>query len=88
MINIDTVHENIKNNNTDIGFEITENNNNEIISTQQVQVTRERSDTKTEDVTHQVPETRRVVQGSQANNDNNLTPTDTIQISDTKTEDG
>jgi hypothetical protein len=55
MININTVHENIKNNNNDIGFEITENNNNEIISTQQVQVTRERSDTKTEDVTHQVP---------------------------------
>jgi hypothetical protein len=40
---------------------------------------------------HQVPETRRVVQGSQANNDkndNNLTPTDTIQMSDTKIEDG
>jgi hypothetical protein len=57
-------------------------------------VTRERSDTKTEDMKHQVPETRRVVQGLQANNDkddNNLTPTDTIQMgrkSDTKIEDG
>jgi hypothetical protein len=39
-------------------------------------------------VTHQVPETRRVVQGSPAKNDNNLPPTDTIQISDTKIEDG
>jgi hypothetical protein len=57
-------------------------------------VTRERSDTKTEDMKHQVPETRRVVQGSQTkndNNNNNLTPTDMIQIrgkSDTKIEDG
>jgi hypothetical protein len=38
MINIDTVHD-TKNNNNDIGFEITENNNNNIISTKQVQVT-------------------------------------------------
>jgi hypothetical protein len=93
MINIDTVHENTKNNNNDIGYEITENNNNEIIKTQQLQVTREKSDTETEDMKHQVPETRRVVQGSQAKNDkndSNLTPTDTIQIggnSDTKIDD-
>jgi hypothetical protein len=79
MINIDTVHENTKSNNNDIGFEITENNNNEIISTQQVQVTQERSGIKTDDRTHQVPETRRVVQDSQAKNDNDLTPTGTIQ---------
>jgi hypothetical protein len=89
MIKIDTVHENTKNNNNDIGYEITENyNNDEIIKTQQVQVTREKSDTETEDMKHQVPETRRVVQGSQAKNDNNLTPTDTIQMSDTKIDDG
>jgi hypothetical protein len=86
MINIDTVHD-TKNNNNDIGFEITENNNNGIIGTQQVQVTRERSDTKTGEVTHQVPETRKVVQGSPAKNDNNLPPTDTVHISDTKIED-
>jgi hypothetical protein len=73
MINIDTVHENTKDNNNDIGHVITENNNNEIIRTEQLQVTRERSDTETEDMKHQVPETRRVVQGSQAKNDNNLT---------------
>jgi hypothetical protein len=76
----------------DIGYEITENNNDdEIIKTQQVQVTRKKSDTETEDTKHQVPETRRVVQGSQAKNDkndNNLTPTDTIQMSDTKIDDG
>jgi hypothetical protein len=57
MINIDTVHEDTKNNNNDIGYVITANNNNEIIRTQQVQVTRERSDTRTEDMKHQVPET-------------------------------
>jgi hypothetical protein len=75
----------------DIGYEITENNNNENIKTQQLQVTRERSDTETEDMKHQVPETRRVVQGPQAKNDKNFTPTDTIQNggkSDTKIEDG
>jgi hypothetical protein len=92
MINIDTVHENTKNNNNDIGYEITENNNNdEIIKTQQVQVTCETSDTETNNMKHQVPETHRVVQGSQAKNDkndNNLTLTDTIQMSDTKIEDG
>jgi hypothetical protein len=87
MINIDTVHD-TKNNHNNIGFEITENNNKGIISTQQVQVTRETSDTQTEEVTHQVPETRRVVQGSPAKNDNNLPPTDTIKISDTNIEDG
>jgi hypothetical protein len=40
---------------------------------------------------HQVPETRRIVQGSQAKNDrndNNLTLTDTIQTFDTKIENG
>jgi hypothetical protein len=91
MINIGTAHENTKNNNNDIGYEITENNNNEIIKTQQFQVTREKSDTKTEDMKHQVPETRRVVQGLQAKNDNNPTLTDTIQNegkSDAKIEDG
>jgi hypothetical protein len=82
MINIDTVHD-TKNNHNNIGFEITENNNNGIISTQRVQVTRERSDNKTGEVPHQVPETRRVVQGLPAKNDNNLPPTDTIKISDT-----
>jgi hypothetical protein len=91
MIKIDTVHENNKNNNNDIGYVITGNNNNEIIRTQHLQVTGERSDNETEDIKHQVPETRRVVQESQAKNDNNLTPTDTIQNggkSDTKIEDG
>jgi hypothetical protein len=66
MINIDTVHENTNNNNNDIGYVITENNNNEIIRTQQLQVTQERRDNETEDMKHQVPETRRVVQGLQA----------------------
>jgi hypothetical protein len=85
MIKIDTVQENTKNNNNDIGYETTENNNNEdIIKTQQVQVTREMSDNKTKDIKDQVPETCRIVQGSQAKNDNNLTPTDTIQTPDTK----
>jgi hypothetical protein len=51
-------------------------------------VTRERSDTKTEEVTHRIPETRIVVQGPPTKNDNNLPPTDTIEISDTKIEDG
>jgi hypothetical protein len=74
MITIDTVHD-TKNNHNNIGFEITENNDNEIISTQQVQVTRERSETEIEEMTHQVPETRRIVQGSPAKNDNNLPPT-------------
>jgi hypothetical protein len=58
MININTVHENTKNNSNDIGYEITENNNSEIIRTQQLQVTRERRETETEDMKHQVPETR------------------------------
>jgi hypothetical protein len=92
MIEIDTVQENTKNNNNDIGYETTENNNNDnIIKTQQVQVTREMSDTETKDMKHQVPETCRIVQGSQTKNnknDNNLTPTDTIQTPDTKIEDG
>jgi HAMP domain-containing protein len=87
MINIDTVHD-TKNNHNNIGFEITEDNNNGIISTQQVQVTQETSGTETEEVTHQVPETRRVVQGSPAKNDNNLPPTDTIKISGTNIDDG
>jgi hypothetical protein len=74
MIKIDTVPENTKINNNDIGYETTENNNNDdIIKTQQVQVTRKRSDTETKDMKHQVLEPRRVVQGSQAKNDNNLT---------------
>jgi hypothetical protein len=92
MVKIDTVHENTKNNNNDIGYETTENNNNdEIIKTQQVQVTRKTSDTETKDMKHQVPETCRIIQGLQAKNDkndDNLTPTDTIQMSDTKIEDG
>jgi hypothetical protein len=84
MIKIDTVQENTKNNNNDIGYETTENNNNDdIIKTQQVQVTREMSDIETKDIKDQVPETCRIVQGSQAKNDNNLTPTDTIQTPDT-----
>jgi hypothetical protein len=61
-----------------IGYAITESNSNKIISTEKLQMTRERSDTETEDMKHQVPETRRVVQGSQAKNDTKLTPTDTI----------
>jgi hypothetical protein len=89
MITIDTVQENTKkNNNNDIGYETTENNNNDdIIKTQQVQVTRERSDTETKDIKHQVPETRKIVHGSQAKsdkNDNSLNPTDTIRTFDTK----
>jgi hypothetical protein len=87
MMNIDTVHD-TKNNHNNIGFEITENNNNGIISAQQVQVTRETSDTEMEEMTHQVPETRRIVQGLPAKKDNNLPPTDTIKISDTNIEDG
>jgi hypothetical protein len=79
MIKIDTVQENTKSNYNDIGYETTENNNNDdTIKTQQVQVTRETSDTETKDMKHQVPETCRIVQGLQAKNDNNLTPTDTI----------
>jgi hypothetical protein len=49
------------------------------------------SDTETKDIKHQVPETRRIVQGLQAKNDkndDNLTPTDTIQTFDTKIENG
>jgi hypothetical protein len=42
-------------------------------------VTRKRSDTETDDIKHQVPETRRVVQESQTKNDTKLHPTDTIQ---------
>jgi hypothetical protein len=88
MIKIDTVQENTKNNNNDIGYETTENNDNEdIIKTQQVQVTCKTSDTETKDIKHQVQETRRIVQGSQAKNDkndNNLAPTDTIQTPDMK----
>jgi hypothetical protein len=87
MINIDTVRD-TKNNHTNIGFEITEDNNNGIISTQQVQVTRETSDTEMEEMTHQVQETRRIVQGLPAKNDNNFPPTDTIKISDTNIKDG
>jgi hypothetical protein len=79
MIKIETVHENNKDNNNDIGYTITEINNNEIISTEKLQVTRERSNTDTEDIKHQVPETRRVVQESQAKNDTKLPPTDMIQ---------
>jgi hypothetical protein len=79
MIKIDTVHENTKNKNNDIGYAITENNNNEIISTEKLQVTCERSNTETEDIKHQVPETRRVVQELQVKNDTKLHPTDTIQ---------
>jgi hypothetical protein len=85
MITIDTVH-GTKNNHNNTGFEITENNNNGIISTQQVQVTRETSDTEIEEMTHHVPETRRMEQGlptKTANNDIKLRPTDTIKISDT-----
>jgi hypothetical protein len=85
MITIDTVHDTKSHK---IGFEITENNNNEIISTQQIQVTREMSDTEIEEKRHQVPETRRIVQGSPAKKDNKLPPKDTIQISDTNIEDG
>jgi hypothetical protein len=88
MIKIDTVQENTKNNNNDIGYETTENNNNDnIIKTQQVQVTREMSDIETKDIKDQVPETCRIVKASQAKNDrndNDLTPTDTIQTPDTK----
>jgi hypothetical protein len=61
MINIDTVHENIKNNNNDIGFEITENNNNEIISSHQIQMTQEMNNTEIEEKAHHVPEARRIV---------------------------
>jgi hypothetical protein len=51
-------------------------------------VTQETSDTEIEEMTHHVPETRRIVQGSPAKNDNKLPPTDTIEISDTNIEDG
>jgi hypothetical protein len=51
MIKIETVHEN---NNNDIGYTITAKNNNEIIITEKLQMTRERSNTETEDIKHQV----------------------------------
>jgi hypothetical protein len=51
-------------------------------------VTRETSETEIEENIYQVPETRRIVQGSQAKNDSKLPPTDTIKISDTNIEDG
>jgi hypothetical protein len=42
-------------------------------------VTRKRSDTETDDIKHQVPETLRVVQESQTKNDTKLHPMETIQ---------
>jgi hypothetical protein len=86
MITIDTVHD--TKNNHKIGFETTENNNNEIISSQQIQVTRERSDTEIEEKAHHVPEARRIVQGLPKKNDNKLCPTDTIKSSDTNIKEG
>jgi hypothetical protein len=50
MIKIETIHEN--NNNDIVGYIITEKNNNEIISTETLQVTRKRSNTETEDIKH------------------------------------
>jgi hypothetical protein len=71
-----------------IGVETTENNNNEIISTQQIQMTRKMSNTDIEGKAHHAPETRRSVQGSPAKNVIKLRPTDTIKISDTNIKEG